>query len=163
MKEHDDDTKQLLLERTQTLATSAEQGVLGTLDDDGYPYTSLVELLFDGDRHFWLLLSDLAVHSDNIRRDRRASLLISDDVEDSETQTLQTARATFLGEVLEMDDRRSEVEERYLELHPEAEQFIDFSDFHFYRMSIQRARMVAGFGKVGWIDVDEFAGRGAGS
>jgi heme iron utilization protein len=36
----------------------------------------------------------------------------------------------------------------YLRRHPEAEMFAGFADFSFYRMTISRAHLVAGFGRI---------------
>lgn len=148
------DLEQFLRRRALQLAEEATSGVLGTLDEDGHPYTSLVELVFDGDGHFWLLLSDLAEHTRNIGRDVRASLLVCDDAEDTE-ETLQKTRGSYRGRIVEMDHRRDDIAPRYLDVHPHAENFIDFQDFRFYRFQIERVRLVAGFGRIGWIDADE--------
>lgn len=152
--EEPDSMQQFVRRRAQTLAESATSGVLGTLDEDGYPYTSLVEVMFDGDDSFWMLLSNLAVHTRNIGRDVRASLLLRDRP-DEDDEALQTTRGSYMGRVVEMEHRREEIEPRYLEVHPHAEDFVQFSDFRFYRFRIERVRLVAGFGRIGWVDVDE--------
>lgn len=140
-----------LTRKATSMAEECGEAALATLDEEGYPYTSLVELLFDGDRHFWLLLSDLAVHTANIKRDVRASLLVR---ESSDDEAVATARGSFLGRVVESDG--DAIRSEYLAMHPHAEQYIDFSDFSFYRFRIERIRIVAGFGKISWIDVEEF-------
>lgn len=149
-----DESKIELSTQAKKLAKEVPQGVLATLDEQGYPYTSLVELYFDGHRHFWMVLSDLAVHTDNIRRDGRASLLLRQMSEQDE-EVLATARASFVGRIIEVDPDE-EVVDCYLDRHPQAEQYLGFSDFSFYRFYIERLRLVAGFGRIGWIDVDEW-------
>jgi hypothetical protein len=42
----------------------------------------------------------------------------------------------------------AEVKRRYLARHPEAEQFAGFGDFAFYRVTLSRAHLVAGFGRI---------------
>ncbi len=150
----EESTEEFVRRRAFTLAESTTEGVLGTIDSEGYPYTSLVELMFDGDDSFWLLLSNLAVHTDNIGRDVRASLLLREQPGDDQ-ETLETTRGSYLGRVVEADDRRDEIKPQYLQVHPGAETFVDFADFRFYRFRIERARVVAGFGRIGWVGVDE--------
>lgn len=138
-------------ERARRVAEEATDGTLATLLEGGHPYTSYVELMFDGEDSFWLLLSDLATHSDNIERDRRASLLVTGERPEDE-QRLQTPRVSFVGR-MEADERGGEkMEDAYLQRHPHAEQFVEFEDFRFYRFQVERARVVAGFGRVGWVD-----------
>jgi putative heme iron utilization protein len=52
----------------------------------------------------------------------------------------------LMGEVAEV--REALVRTAYLLRHPEAEQFVDFADFAFYRIKINRAHLVAGFGRI---------------
>lgn len=146
--------KGFLNKRAQEVADQATEAVLGTLDKEGYPYTSVVEVMFDGDENFWLLLSKLATHTRNIRRDVRASLLIRD-ASETQDETLATTRASYLGRIIEMDHRREEVRDDYLTIHPHAKDFIKFSDFRFFRFRIERVRLIAGFGRMGWVDVDD--------
>lgn len=150
-------TEVLLRRRAQMLADQSPDGVLATLDDDGYPYTSFVELIFDGDRHFWFLLSDLAPHTSYIDRDERASLLLRESAADDE-QALEATRGSYRGQIVECDDCSEEIESQYLEAHPHARQYIEFTDFSFYRFAIERVRMVGGFGKVGWVQASEMGG-----
>src|SRR6202000_1261758 len=37
---------------------------------------------------------------------------------------------------------------RYLNVHPSAEMFADFSDFSFFRIRLKAAHLVAGFGRI---------------
>ena len=36
--------------------------------------------------------------------------------------------------------------------------YAGFKDFHFYRVSLERAHLVAGFGKIRWLSAAELAG-----
>ncbi len=144
-----------LSEIAKSLAEEIGDGVLATLDEEGYPYTSLVEVIFDGDRNFWLLLSDLAVHSANIARDARASLLLREPAKAGQ-HAPATERASFLGRLEQEDRCAQEIVEAYLAHHPQAQKYVEFSDFSFYRLHIERVRLVAGFGRIGWIDVEKW-------
>ena len=138
-----------LRQRALDLAASTTTGVLGTLDGEGYPYTSLVELVFDGKENFWLLLSDLAVHTKNVRRDERASVLLHELPAEKESG-LASQRATYLGRLIQ-EEAHEEIRQAYLQQHGHAKNYIEFSDFRFFRLHVQRVRLVAGFGQMGWL------------
>jgi putative heme iron utilization protein len=52
----------------------------------------------------------------------------------------------LLGTATPTDD--PDVRRRYLERQPEAEMFVGFADFAFYRMALTGAHLVAGFGRI---------------
>ena len=123
-----------------TLATSLE----------GWPYASLVLVALDHDASPLLLLSDLAEHSKNIKRDPRLSLLF--DGTAGRDDPLTGARVSVLGEAhLEIDPRRLA---RFTARHPAAAGYAGFADFKLYRIAVARAHLVAGFGKINWIAAD---------
>jgi hypothetical protein len=73
---------------------------------------------------------------------------------------LTGSRVTVMGEIAATDDLR--LAGRYLARHPSAELYRGFKDFHFYRMAVTRAHLIAGFGRIDWIDrAAFFAGPGA--
>ena len=43
--------------------------------------------------------------------------------------------------------------------HPEAAEYVDFADFGFFRIAVERGHLVAGFGRICWIEATEM-GRG---
>lgn len=134
------------------LAAQALSGTLSTLTLDapgpGFPYGSIAPFALDGARPI-LLLSELAEHTRNLRADPRASLLV---VEPGEGDPLARARACLLGRCLPADDERDRLRALYLAAHPEAARFVDFRDFHFFALTVEAARFVAGFGRMSWID-----------
>ena len=137
-----EDARALLRAATQaTLATAAH-------DRDGWPFASLVLIAHDRDGAPLLLLSDLAEHSQNIAADDRVSLLI--DGTAGLQDPLTGRRLTVLGHAGRSSD--PDHRQRYLERHPGAAQYIDFADFAVYRMAVERAHLVAGFGRIHWID-----------
>jgi heme iron utilization protein len=109
----------------------------------GDPYCSLVNVASATDGAPLLLISRLAVHTKNILNDPRVSLMIDerkagDPLEGARVMLMGTAAATT-----EPDVRR-----RYLERQPEAEMFVGFTDFAFYRLTLTAAHLVAGFGRI---------------
>lgn len=144
-----------LSEAAWQLVSGAKLGALGTLDkQSGHPHVSLVELCpLVEERSILLLLSGLAEHTMNLMADTRATLLITDAW--SAPAGLAHPRVTLVGDALRMEDE-AEVEAArmaFIALHPQAESYARFSDFHMWRLRVRRARYIAGFGKMGWVDV----------
>ncbi|MGH6912964.1 MAG: HugZ family protein [Geminicoccales bacterium] len=123
---------------------------LGTLlrDSDAAPYVSLVLVATDHDGAPILLLSDLADHTRNLGRDARVSLLLDGTGEREEP--LAGERVTLQGRLRRSEEPRHRA--RYLARHPSAATYADFRDFAFYRMEVERAHLVAGFGRIHWLD-----------
>jgi len=113
------------------------------MPQSGDPYCSLVNVATAADGAPLLLISRLAVHTKNLIADPRASLMID---ERKAGDPLQDARVMLMGTATPTDD--PDVRRRYLERQPEAEMFVGFADFAFYRMALTSAHLVAGFGRI---------------
>jgi putative heme iron utilization protein len=125
-----------------TLATSLSDG------ERNWPYASLVLVAADFDASPLLLISTLAEHTKNVQRDASASLLF--DATQGLDDPLTGARATVLGELrADPDPVRLR---RFVARHPSAALYAGFKDFALYRMAVARAHLVAGFGRIHWID-----------
>lgn len=116
-----------------------------------WPYASLVLVAVDHDLSPILLLSDLAEHTKAIAADDRVSLLF--DGTHGLDQPLTGPRVTLVGRAARSDDTR--LARRFLARHPDAEIYAGFKDFHFYRVAVERAHLVAGFGKIRWLSAVE--------
>jgi hypothetical protein len=129
-----------LLRRQQrgTLATSMH----------GAPYASLVLVAADLDASPLLLLSDLAQHSRNIAFDPRLSLLI--DGTAGYRDPLTGPRLTVLGQARAVEDPR--LLARFTAHHPTSVVYSGFADFRLYRVAVERGHLVAGFGRIHWIE-----------
>lgn len=138
-------------DRVRELLSRHGEGVLST-KRAGTPYGSLVHYTLDADMRPVLLLSDLAIHTQNLENCRSASLLVA---EWSASPELNAPRATVLGRV-EPVDETDDLRQRFLKDHPQARAYIDFADFGFYRLEIETIRHVAGFGDMGWIDAEAY-------
>src|SRR5215475_11961018 len=126
------------------LLREGRSGVLATLvPGTGDPYCSLVNVATAADGAPLLLLSRLALHTKNILADDRVSLMID---ERKEGDPLEGARVMLMGTCVTSSDQSSR--SSYLRRHPEAEAFVNFADFAFYRIEIARAHLVAGFGRI---------------
>jgi putative heme iron utilization protein len=119
-------------------------GALATLmPGSGDPYCSLVNVATAHDGSPLLLISKLAIHTKNVLADPRASLMLD---ERKPGDPLEGARVMLMGRVAATADAKARA--RYLARHPEAELFAGFPDFAIYRMEIERAHLVAGFGRI---------------
>ncbi|MGR7995063.1 MULTISPECIES: HugZ family pyridoxamine 5'-phosphate oxidase [unclassified Xanthobacter] len=128
------------------LIREARFGTLATLDADGGPYASLVAVGTDPEGRPTLLISQLARHTQNIARDARVSLLVSAAEADD---PLNAPRASLIGRIAAAEDPL--VRARYLARHEAATGYADFKDFAFYRIDLDHAHLVEGFGRI--IDV----------
>ena len=119
----------------------------------GWPYASLVLVAVDHDLSPILLISDMAEHTKAIKADDRVSLLF--DGTAGLDQPLTGPRVTVLGRAQRTADER--LKARFLARHPDAALYAGFKDFGFYRVAVERAHLVGGFGKIRWIDGAELA------
>ncbi len=134
----------------RSLMRSLDRATLSTgmASGDGWPYGSLVMAAVDQDGSPLLLLSDLAEHTTNLKADPRVSLMF--DGTAGLAEPLTGARVSVLGQVEKIEDER--MAERYLRHHPSARMFAEFKDFNFYRVCVERAHIVAGFGRIHWVE-----------
>jgi putative heme iron utilization protein len=122
----------------------------------GQPYASLVAVACDHDASPLLLLSDLAQHSRNIAADPRVSLLFDGgnlDHLQASRDPLAEPRLSLIGEAVRCDDGR--LLARFTARHPSAAAYAGFADFHLYRVTIGRGHLVAGFGRINWIEAGD--------
>ena len=156
MDEHDvmSDSPEEKAALVRGLIRGRETAVLATaVGDSGWPYASLVLTACDRDAAPLVLISTLAEHTQNIAADDCVSLLF-DGTEGLEHRLTGT-RASVQGRAIPTQDRGCR--DRFLRRHPEAVEYVDFADFGFFRIAVERAHLVAGFGRVYWIEAAEVA------
>lgn len=119
-------------------------GALGTVAGGGAPYVSLVTVASDPDGSPLLLLSKLALHTENIGRDHRVSLLLSANVKAGDP--LAGVRVSVSGTIAKTES--ASAKRRFLARHPSAKGYAEFPDFNFFRIEMERAHLVAGFGRI---------------
>lgn len=132
---------------TKQLLRGLRFGTLGTLLADGAPFASLVNVAAAVDGTPVTLVSRLAVHTQNLLRDPRVSLLLAQPAAaDGSDDPSSHPRVSLTGhaEITTDDgDRR-----RFLARHPHARAYADFADFAFYRLVPTGLHLVAGFGRI---------------
>jgi heme iron utilization protein len=131
------------LRATKRLLREAGEGALATLLPGGAPYASLVTVATAMDGAPILLLSRLARHTANVSADPRVSLLLEGK---RERDPLEGARVSLSGTLSRTEDPA--VRRRFLARHPSAEAYAGFADFGFWRMNMNGAHLVAGFGRI---------------
>ena len=141
-----------LVRRLDRAALATALPVQNDTGENGtWPYVSLVLVAVDHDLSPILLISDLAEHTRAIRADNRVSLLFDGTV--GLDQPLTGARVSLVGRAVPTDDER--VKRRFLARHPDAAMYAGFKDFHFFKVTPERAHLVAGFGKIRWLSRTE--------
>jgi putative heme iron utilization protein len=131
----------------RSLLRRSRQGALATLmAGSGDPYCSLVNVASYADGSPILLISRLALHTRNILADSRVSLMLD---ERAEGDPLEGSRVMLAGRAEQAGAGDLPVlRRRYLNAHPSAEAFVNFSDFSFFRIRPSGAHLVAGFGRI---------------
>lgn len=128
---------------------AAATATLSTLDrDTGAPYGSLVLAACLHDATPVILISTLAEHTRNAAANPAASILF--DGTAGLEEPLTGPRVTAVGRLEPTEDEAARA--RFLARHPGAAGYADFADFGFWRLVVERAHLVAGFGKIDWID-----------
>ena len=129
------------------LVRSHAHGTLATLID-GRPYASLVATACDTDASPLLLLSDLAQHTKNLFADPCLSLLFGTTA--GYPDPLAGPRLTVIGRADRCDEPRAAA--RFAARHPSSAHYAGFGDFHLYRVVVERGHLVAGFGRIAWVE-----------
>jgi heme oxygenase (biliverdin-IX-beta and delta-forming) len=127
----------------------AATGSLGTLADDGAPFASLVTVATSASGEPVMLLSDLALHTRNLTRDPRASLLLVAPGGEK-GDPLAGARLTVSGTATRDDGPA--LRRRFIARHEEAAGYAGFADFGIWRLAVEGAHLVAGFGRIVALD-----------
>ncbi len=136
--------------QAMALLRECSHGVLSTLSQamGAYPYGSFVPYVLDADGRPIILISRLAQHSRNIKADPRVSLTVCA-VPEAAADLQDTPRLCLLADAEACADEAGQRE--YLRRFPQARDYLQL-DFEFYRLLPLRMHLVAGFGKVQWMD-----------
>jgi len=145
-----------LAERARTLASLGLIGSLSTHSQKypGFPFGSMMPYAADDLGRPIFFISSMAMHTHNLRQDPRASLLITQP--DISGDPLGAARLTLLGDTKEVP--AAEVKELYLSRYENAKFWQDYSDFAYYRLQVSALYFIGGFGVMGWISAEDYAG-----
>lgn len=112
------------------------------LEDDvapGFPFGSLVPFALDVDDRPIIVISELAVHTHNLRRDPRASLTVAEPGGDPQ----RGWRLTLVGSFHEENGLKA----RYASTH----ELWNLPGFHAFVLTPTAARLIVGFGAMAWL------------
>jgi heme iron utilization protein len=144
-----------LAERARTLAFVARIGSLSTHSRKfpGFPFGSVMPYAADHLGRPVLFISNMAMHTQNLHQDARASLLITQP--DSSGDPLGAARVTLLGTTAEAP--AAEVRDLYLSRYENAKYWQEYTDFAYHRLEVSSVYFIGGFGVMGWVSAEEYS------
>jgi heme iron utilization protein len=144
-------------ERARTLMYLGCIGSLSTLSrkQPGFPFGSVMPYGLDDRGRPIFLISTMAMHTQNLQANPRASLLVTQN--DSDGDPLGASRVTLVGNVLPLPESEVvEARKLYLARYANSKYWVDFEDFAFYRMDVVDVYYVGGFGVMGWVTASEY-------
>ena len=145
-------------ERVRTLVTLSSVATLSTVSrkHPGFPFGSLMPYALDAAGRPLLLISNMAMHTQNLKADPHTSLFVSQNAADGDP--LGAARATLVGLAAPVPaEDLAEAREHYLARHENSRYWVDFADFSFFRLELIDIYYVGGFGVMGWVDATAYA------
>ena len=145
-------------ERVRTLLSLASVATLSTQSrkHSGFPFGSLMPFASDEAGSPIFLISNMAMHTQNLRADPRCSLFILQTAADGDP--LGAARATLVGDAKPVPaEEITHAREIYLARHENSRYWVDFADFHFFRLEVLDLYYVGGFGVMGWVAAGDYA------
>src|SRR5580700_11202515 len=121
-------------ERARTLASLGRIGSLSTHSRKlpGFPFGSMMPYAVDDRGRAVFFISSMAMHTQNLEQDSRASLLITQP--DVSGDPLGAGRVTLVGIATEAP--AAEVRELYLSRYGNAKYWQDYTDFAYYRLEV---------------------------
>lgn len=143
-------------ERVRTLVALGTIATLSTVSRKrpGYPFGSLMPYAIDERGRPVFLISNMAMHTQNLQTDPRASLFVG---QVGDGDPLGTARATLIGDVLPVtEEENAAVRDSYLSRYENSRSWVDFKDFGFFRLEPIDIYYVGGFGVMGWVTADDY-------
>ena len=135
--------------QAKQLSRTHHSGVLGTHSTSmpGYPFGSVVPYYLTPAGDAIIYISDIALHTRNIKANDKVSLTIFDAGEDD---SQANGRVTIMGSA-ELANQ-NDVKAQYFRLFPQAKKYEQTHDFNFFVIRTERVRFIGGFGKIHWVD-----------
>ena len=97
-------------------------------------------------------ISSMAMHTQNLGQDPRASLFIAQP--EAGSDPLGAARMTVVGSAAEVP--AAEVRDLYLSRYENAKSWQDYTDFAYYRLGVEGVYFIGGFGVMGWVSAEDY-------
>jgi heme iron utilization protein len=137
-------------------------GSLSTLSrkQPGFPFGSVMPYGLDERGRPIFLISTMAMHTQNLQADPRASLLVNQTSTPGEavSDPLGASRVTLIGNVLTIPEPEVASARRlYVDRYANSKYWVNFDDFSFYRMDVVDVYFVGGFGVMGWVPAPDYS------
>lgn len=143
-------------DRARTLMYLNRIGTLSTQSrkQQGFPFGSVMPYGLDERGRPIFLISTMAMHTQNLHADPRASLLVT---QADGGDPLGASRATLVGNVARIPEGEvAAARKLYLERYANSKNWVDYEDFGFYRMDVVDVYFVGGFGVMGWVSASDY-------
>jgi putative heme iron utilization protein len=144
-------------ERARTLVYLGRIGSLSTVSrkQPGFPFGSVMPYGLDTRGRPIFLISTMAMHTQNLQGDPRASLLVTQP--DASGDPLGASRVTLVGNAHTIPQPEvADARQLYLDRYANSKYWVDFEDFSFYRMDVIDVYYVGGFGVMGWVAATDY-------
>lgn len=144
----------------RSLLNTQRVAALGTLNEDGRAFVSMVPFAIDpGTGVLVIHVSGLAAHARNLQARPEVSLMVMQaEVAGAPVHALPRVTLEGMACVLEADSPAgASARAAYLARFPDVEYMTQLGDFRFVAIAVSGARQVAGFGAARSIDADELA------
>jgi putative heme iron utilization protein len=148
-----------LTDIARPILNQARWGLLSThsVRAPGFPFGTIVPILWDPTLGvFHTQVSALAEHTKNLKADARCSILVVENAAAMDPQ--EFGRLTVVARATIIPPPDADLKARWLAAHPQSERLFALADFAFWSVAPEQARLVAGFGKMGWLTGDELRG-----
>jgi heme oxygenase (biliverdin-IX-beta and delta-forming) len=144
-------------ERARTLAYLGDTGSLATLSrrHPGHPFASIMPYALDERGRPLFLISTMAMHTQNLEADGRASLFVTQPGWGGDP--LAAGRLTLMGQARKLaGDDVIAARAVYLARHTRARYWVDFEDFAFWRLDLIDVYFVGGFAAMDWVTAEAY-------
>lgn len=132
---------------------SFNSGVLSTisLDVEGYPFGSVVPYCLSEKVEPVILISNIAQHTKNINANSKVSITIFDK---NQGDVQANTRITYIGDAIQDNDPY--LKDKYINSVNDSIKYFEFHDFSIYKIVLKKVRFINGFGKIYWVNPEDF-------
>lgn len=155
-EESQDISREAAAREAGALLRRRRDGVLSTLSRKygGFPFGSVAPYALDARGQPLIYVATIAEHTRNLLADERASLLVQEDAGGGDVQA--HGRVTLLVRGRRVEGAAlADVRARYVARVPAAVSYAETHDFVFFRLELERARFIGGFGRIFWLEAEE--------
>ncbi|MBQ4861738.1 pyridoxamine 5'-phosphate oxidase family protein [Pseudoalteromonas sp. MMG013] len=148
--------REQVLKEAKSLLRVSTMGVLSTHSHTmkGYPFGSTVQFINSDANQAYLFISDIAQHAKNLSHNSALSLTVFDQKSQDDPEN---SRLTLIGDATKLPRCESIILiQQFIEKYPSASQYMDLADFHIWQVDVTRVRFISGFGKIFWLEHDEW-------